>query len=491
MTMKDHVLRAACAMAALSTVAVARSAHAETFILEAENAATLTNPLIIKDAFTGNATPASLGRYIEVEAGQNNKTGSQPAVDPVTGQVPGQVCFPLFFTESGDYRVYGRVIAPTDGDDSFWVRVARTGTESWINWNTISLGSSWHWDSIHLNNSTTPIVFHFAENDAANLCIAAREDGTKLDSLLVTSDPAVNPITATQPIVVDTHFNGQPVPELNALQGKNSIFLQWTAVPGATSYKVKNKIPDFSQGEACFNADPATFTTISNNPSGFTFTDTNAARGAGSCYLVTATGGGSTIASFVVDAGRMTSFFQVHETSVFSLTPPFESIGSILRTNPDTGVLERTEPEGIGSQANLPKQLDANAITHSNARWDFQLAESITLRIWGLVTFFNPGTDSFWVRMDRGPWFKWNGWQEDPTSGCSKDVVRDDNGDFLRNGGGWVPFWDGDNPSAPKKTFNLGTGTHTLELAFREPAAGMDRIGLKSELDHSPGGCFD
>jgi hypothetical protein len=490
--MKDQFLRIACAIAAFSGAAAARTAHADTFLLEAENAATVSNPLLIKDAFTGSATPASLGRYVEVQAGQNNKTGAQPAIDPVTGKVPGQACYGIFFAQPGDYRIYGRVIAPTDGDDSFWVRVVRTGNEPWINWNTISLGSSWHWDSVHLNNSTTPILFHFEENDAAELCIAAREDGTRLDSLVVTNDPAINPITATTPIVADSPFNGQLLPELEVLPGKNSLFLQWTAVPGATTYTVKNRIPDLNNGENCFNANPANFTAVVALANGFTFVDTNATRGAGSCYLVTATGGATTITSFIIDAIRVSTFFRVSESSVFSpLVPPLAEFGSITRTHPSTGVLERTEPEGIGSLASVPKQLDVNAITHSNARWDFQLAEATTLRFWGLNTFFDPGTDSFWVRMDRGAWFKWNGWQEDPTSGCSKSVVRDSDGEFLRNGGGWVPVWDGDNPSAPKKTFALGIGTHTLELAFREPAAGMDRIAFKSETNNSPGGCFD
>jgi hypothetical protein len=489
--MKDQFVRITCAMAVLFTAVAARTAHADTFLFEAENAATLSNPLLIKDAFAGSATPASLGRFVEVQPGKNNKTGSQPAVDPSTGAVAGQICFGMFFGQAGDYRIYGRVIAPTDGDDSFWVRVIRTNpSEPWINWNTISLGGSWHWDSIHLNNSTTPILFHFNAEEAATLCIAAREDGTRLDSLLVTSDPAVNPITATQPIVTDSPFNSPLLPQLEILPGKNSLFLQWTAVPGATSYALKNKIPNFDLGENCFNADPASFTTVSST-SAFTFADTNAARGAFSCYLVTATGGGSTISSFILDAARQPALFRVHESSAFSATLPLEFTGSITRTNPSTGVVENVENGGLGSQPTVPKQLDANAITKGFARWDFQLAESTTLRIWGLNTFFDSGTDSFWVRMDRGAWFKWNGWKEDPTSGCSKDVFRASDGEILRNGGGWVPVWDGDNPNAPRKTFNLGTGTHTLELAFREPAAGMDRIALKSELDTSPGGCFD
>src|SRR5262249_43896615 len=158
--------------------------------------------------------------------------------------------------------------------DSFWVRVIRTDTNvPWTNWNTISLGSSWHWDSIHLNNSTTPILFHFEAQEAASLCIAAREDGAKLDSLLVTNDPAVNPITATKPIVADSPFDGQRLPELSLLPGKSTLFFQWTAIPGAASYTVKNKIPNLDLGENCFNADASTFTALKSNiTNGFTFT---------------------------------------------------------------------------------------------------------------------------------------------------------------------------------------------------------------------------
>jgi hypothetical protein len=473
------------ALVALIPMAVASgSARADTLLIEAESAATITNPLLIKDAFAGSAAPASSGRFLEVQAGKNNKVGSAPAVDPVTNQVPGQACYTLFFFETGIYRIYGRVIAANDGDDSFWVRI---DNNPWINWNTIALGSNWHWDSLHLNNSTTPLTFAFNEQDVHTICVAYREDGAKLDSLLITSDATINPATATQPLQASPENRGEVLPELTLLEGRSTIFAQWTAVPGATSYTLKS-----SQAVDCFT-NLTTFTTVrSNITNDFTFADTNSQRIAGSCYLVEATGGGTTVRSNVNSAGVQSTFFDVNESSVFSVNAPLEFVGSIDRVNPSTGKLENLEVNGLASQPSVPKQLDPAAITRGFARWDFQLAQRTDIQVWGLNTFFDSGTDSFWVRMDRGPWLKWNGWRVNGgTNSCTRDVFID-NEPSGRLGGGWIPLWDGDSPSAPRKIFTgLAAGTHTLELAFREPAAGMDRVVITSDINQMPGGCFD
>jgi hypothetical protein len=471
-------------IALVPMAAASGAAHADTFVIEAESAHTITNPLLIKDAFAGTAAPASSGRFIEVQAGRNNKVGATPAVDPVTNEVPGQACYSMFFFETGIYRIYGRVIAANDGDDSFWVRI---DNNPWINWNTIKLGSSWHWDSLHLNNSTTPLTFAFNEQDVHTICVAYREDGAKLDSLLITSDATINPATATQPLQPGPENRGATLPELTLLSGKSTIFAQWTAVPGATSYTLKS-----SQAGDCFS-DLTSFTTVrSNITNGFTFADTDSQRVAGSCYLVEATGGGTTVRSNVNSAGVEGTFFEVNESSVFSVTAPLEFVGSIERTNPRTGQLEFLEVGGLASQPSVPKQLDRAAITRGFARWDFQLAQRTDIQVWGLNTFFDSGTDSFWVRMDRGPWLKWNGWRVDgATNTCTRDVFID-NEPSGRLGGGWIPLWDGDSPSAPRKIFTgLAAGTHTLELAFREPAAGMDRVVITSDINQMPGGCFD
>jgi hypothetical protein len=470
--MRIQLLGAACVAAQLAIVAAAGSASADTYLIEAEEANSLTEPLLTKDAFAGTTTPASAGRYLEVQAGKNNNaSNTTPTVDPITGEVPGQACYSLFFFQTGTYKIFGRVIAPTTADDSFWVRV---DSGAWINWNTITLGSAWHWDSVHGNNSMTPLTFAFNEQSVHLLCVAYREDGAKLDALLVTSDSTINPLTATRPALA---------PQVGLVGGKSTILLEWTAVPGATSYAIKR-----STSGMCFT-DPTTFSTIKSGiTNGLTFADTGRQLNTQYCYKVTATGGGASLESDVTSASVSTNFQLVNETDVFTLTTPLAFVDSLTKVNAATGVSERVEVEGLGSQPTVAKQLDATAIARGIARYDFQLPETMSLRLWGLVSFFDDASDSFWVRMDRGPWIKWNGWHVAAGNSCSRTV--DPGG---RLGGGWVPIYDGDNSNtAVKKVFtSLAAGTHSLELALREPAAGMDRIFIGSDLNAMPGGCFD
>jgi hypothetical protein len=52
--------------------------------------------------------------------------------------------------------VWGRVIAASVEDDSFWVRM---DSGAWIKWNEIKLGSAWHWDFVHNDVSTAASTF--------------------------------------------------------------------------------------------------------------------------------------------------------------------------------------------------------------------------------------------------------------------------------------------------------------------------------------------
>ena len=458
-------------IAVLATFA-ARAAWADTIAMEAESPATISNPLLIKDAFAGSATPASAGRYLEVQAGNNNNASSTtPALDPNTGQVPGQACYSFFIFDSGNYKVWARVIAPTTGDDSFWVKM---DNGAWINWNNIKPGSAWHWDFVHTSGAPTqPINFSFAEQTAHVLCVAHREDGAKLDALLVTDDFTIDPPTALTPPFL---------PEVRTSGGKLTIFLEWTAVPGATSFDVKR-----STSNTCFTDPSSTFTTIKTVSNGFTATDTGRVPGVQNCYLVTMHGGGVLQDSAVVSDSVSSNFQLVTETDSFSLTPPLEFVDTLTRKNPSSGANETLEINGFATQSTVATQTDAANIKKGFARFDFQLPETLDIRVWGLVTFFDNKSDSFWVRLDRGAWFKWNGWTVTSGNTCTRKV------NFTgRLGGGWLPLYDGDSPTAPKKVFTaLPAGTHTIEFAYREPAAGMDRAFIGSDLTNMPGGCFD
>jgi hypothetical protein len=129
---------------------------------------------------------ASGGAYVAVAAG-NNSQSLPPSV--------GHATLAFDAPSAGTYKIWGRVIAPTDGDDSFWVRL---DGGSWIKWNNIALGSAWHWDEVHNSDSGGQVVTFALAAGSHTLSIAYREDGTRLDRLLVTSDLAFVP-TGTGP----------------------------------------------------------------------------------------------------------------------------------------------------------------------------------------------------------------------------------------------------------------------------------------------------
>ena len=119
---------------------------------------------------------ASAGQYIAVASG-NNSLASPPS--------NGVVYYPFTITTAGAYRVLGRVIAPTDSDDSFWIRM---DDGNWIKWNEIAQGADWHWDELHNADRANAVVTFNLSATTHTLAVAYREDGTRLDRLLITND---------------------------------------------------------------------------------------------------------------------------------------------------------------------------------------------------------------------------------------------------------------------------------------------------------------
>ncbi len=82
------------------------------------------------------------------------------------------------------------MIAPTVEDDSFWVRM---DGGSWIRWNEVALGSSWHWDEAHNSDAGDAVVTFNLAAGSHTLTFAYREDGARLDRLLITNDTTFIP----------------------------------------------------------------------------------------------------------------------------------------------------------------------------------------------------------------------------------------------------------------------------------------------------------
>src|SRR3954454_4994589 len=190
-----------------SVLALTGAARAETVHIEAESCrgpfrGGITSPLMIRDS-----SAASMGSYLEVVAGNNNQD-NLPTDE-------GVARYNFTVNTSGTYRIWARVIAPTNKDDSFWLRMNRwekgpdftqkLNKGKWFKWNDIPLGTAWHWVLVKADGAVNPAsfsLFHDDPNDDANpnlghqLELAYREDGAKVDLFLITSEPAFNPNAA-------------------------------------------------------------------------------------------------------------------------------------------------------------------------------------------------------------------------------------------------------------------------------------------------------
>jgi hypothetical protein len=307
------------------------------------------------------------------------------------------------------FSIWARVIAPTDGDDSFWVKM---DGGSAIKWNGIPLGSAWHWVQVKADGSSTASHFTLA-NGAHTLKIAYREDGTKLDAFIITSDGAYNPNTAL------TGAPAAPILNTNAEAGTLAgNLLSWNEVPGAQSYTLED-----DEGFV-----------IASGLTGHTWQQTGFA-----CFQVLAVGTAGTSASSGVSC-------------------EFELSGFVQRKDPDRhfSVVSPMKIDGAGGLAtNSGTAESLSAVpAHGRGRYDFRIVGPTPVQFFAEVGAPNLDNDSFWVRVDQGNWIKWNN---------------------IPNDGGCHPVSNSDAGGGPV-TFNLATGSHSIEFAYREIGAVLYRL---------------
>jgi arylsulfatase A-like enzyme len=86
-------------------------------------------------------------------------------------------------TQTGKYVLWGRVIAASETDDSFFVQVNDGFYNTW----DIEVGTPWHWDVVNNRSKVDPVIFNLQEGNHT-VKIILREDGAKLDKILLTND---------------------------------------------------------------------------------------------------------------------------------------------------------------------------------------------------------------------------------------------------------------------------------------------------------------
>jgi hypothetical protein len=102
------------------------------------------------------------------------------------GSALGSVTWELRVPQEGEYLLWGRVLAPTPNDDSFYVRVFTDAKEvlPLTAWQT-GVHEDWAWVKVQLGDARQPIPLKLPAGEVF-LQLRVREDGTKIDRLFIT-----------------------------------------------------------------------------------------------------------------------------------------------------------------------------------------------------------------------------------------------------------------------------------------------------------------
>ena len=110
------------------------------------------------------------------------REGSGSVLDPSQGT--GYAEFPFSVPAGGNYVIWGRVLSISGGSDSFFVSI---DNGSYALWDT-QISTTWVWDQVNdRNNNADPVIYNLSKGEHT-LMIKQREDGTRLDKIIITND---------------------------------------------------------------------------------------------------------------------------------------------------------------------------------------------------------------------------------------------------------------------------------------------------------------
>lgn len=155
--------------------------------------ATDTVKVSVKSLYTGNvwleAECTEVGSNWDVHADSSCSNGKylmvKPGIEAKNAPASDKnniLVYPFSVPEDGRYKVWGRVLAPSADDDSFWIRI---DDGDWVNWNGIQGGKTWRWDNVHNQSNDHTMIYNLNAGEHT-LRVSYREDGTGIDKFYIT-----------------------------------------------------------------------------------------------------------------------------------------------------------------------------------------------------------------------------------------------------------------------------------------------------------------
>lgn len=447
---------------------------------------------------------ASSGGYVFVPDGDGNDA-------PEGG--PGKVAFAFEVPAEGEYYLWGRAIGANENDNSFLVSI---DDRAEIRWNIESgdgeLLRSWGWvplrDPESRQKASMPVRLTAGEH---TLGIRNREDGTRLDRLLITGDPTYVPTgrggagPGHQPIyrwmeVEQARLMGsiEAAEHAGASGGRSIVFQRGNAsepsgsatfafdVEAPGRYVVWGRVLAPDGGANSFYASlDAGEEVIWDAPRNLTNR-----QGRWSWVPLNARDyNGRTVDPLLLDLQP-----GVHTLRLRTREPKVELDGvlvtndvgfrprglwpSALPANPvtiwleaesallDAPLLVRSDAEAAGGlylqvEDGEARLAPPGADSRGSALLNFTVTEAGIYNFWARTRAHNGSENSFWVRVNEGVWMRWNQFPKDGNWRWS--MVHDE------SRGGEIA------------QFNLRPGMNSIEFAAREGGARIDQIMITND----------
>jgi len=187
-----------------------RAMNNGTIMLEAASAM-LTSPMVLN------------GDYMHVpdNGALNNNSGSNTA---------GRANFYFDTPYSAAYKIYALVNAPSNNDNSFFVRVNNGNYAQWH----VPVTSGFEWREVTHTTNMSEFTNFIPVGNSHRLEVKQREDGTQLQRVIITDDPDINLNEASGNLTVTITY------DISALVGTSATFSIDVQEYDSYSYKLSN-----------------------------------------------------------------------------------------------------------------------------------------------------------------------------------------------------------------------------------------------------------